>query len=102
MEFLNLLKMSTQAEELLAPTDIDTSSEGFTLILFNDSYHDFDEVIGQVIKATGYGYDRAESITLEAHNKGRAAVIMGELDRCLQAQGVLEEISLRTSIEVSA
>jgi len=94
--------MSTQVEELLSPVDIDTSSEGFTLIMFNDSYHDFDEVINQVIKATGYGYDRAEAITMEAHNKGRAAVISGELNKCLQSQSILEEISLRTSIEVSA
>jgi len=92
----------TQAAELLLPIDIDTSSEGFTLILFNDSHHDFDEVISQVMKAIGCGYDKAEAITMEAHNKGRAAVITGELDACLSAQTILEEIALRTSIEVSA
>jgi ATP-dependent Clp protease adapter protein ClpS len=91
-----------QVEELTLPTDIDTTTEGFTLILFNDSYHDFDEVINQVIKATGYGYDRAEAITLEAHNKGRAVVITGELEKCLKGQAVLEEISLKTTIEVNA
>lgn len=91
-----------QTEELLSPTDIDISSEGFTLILYNDSYHDFEEVIEQVMKAAGYGYDKAKSITMEAHNKGRAAVLSGELDKCLKAQAVLEEISLRTSIEVNA
>ncbi|RPI15045.1 MAG: ATP-dependent Clp protease adaptor ClpS [Ignavibacteriae bacterium] len=88
-------------EELIEPVDIDISREGFTLILFNDSYHDFDEVIEQVIKATGYNYDKAEEITLEAHNKGKAAVLTGELDICLKAQSVLEEINLRTSLEVS-
>lgn len=91
-----------QTEELLSPTDIDVNAEGFTLILYNDSYHDFDEVIQQVMKATGFGYDKAEAITMEAHNNGRAVVIMGELEKCLQVQAVLEEISLRTSIEVSA
>jgi ATP-dependent Clp protease adaptor protein ClpS len=94
--------MPTQAEELLAPTDIDTTTESFTLILFNDSNHSFDEVIGQIIKATGYGYDKAESITMQVHTKGKAAVLNGELDKCLRAQSVLEEINLRTSIEVSA
>jgi ATP-dependent Clp protease adaptor protein ClpS len=94
--------MPTQAEELLAPTNIDTTTESFTLILFNDSSHSFDEVIGQIIKATGYGYDKAESITMQVHTKGKAAVLSGELDKCLRAQSVLEEISLRTSIEVSA
>jgi ATP-dependent Clp protease adapter protein ClpS len=91
-----------QTEELVNPVDIDTTSDGFTLILFNDSHHDIDEVINQVILATGYGYDKAESITMEAHEKGRAPVITGELDKCLSAQSVLEEIALRTSIEVNA
>lgn len=92
----------TLEQELAEPTDIDVSSKGFTLILFNDSDHDFEEVISQVMKATGYGHDKAEAITMEAHNKGRAAVLTGELESCLLAQSVLEEIALRTSIEVCA
>jgi ATP-dependent Clp protease adaptor protein ClpS len=92
----------SQEKELFEPTDIGVSTEGFTLILFNDSNHDFDEVILQVMKATGYGISKAESITMEAHNKGRAVVLTGELDQCLRAQNILEEISLRTTIEVSA
>ena len=92
----------TLEQELAEPTDIDVSSEGFTLILFNDSHHDFEEVISQVMKAAGYGHDKAEAITMEAHNKGRAAVLSGELESCLKAQSVLEEIALRTSIEVCA
>ncbi len=91
-----------QIDEITSPTDIDITTEGFTLILFNDSHHDFDEVINQIIKATGYGYDKAESITMEVHNKGRAAVVMGTLNKCIAAQSVLEEIALRTSIEVNA
>ncbi len=91
-------------EEILSPEaiDIDTTSHGFTLILYNDSHHDFDEVINQVMLAAGCGYDKAESITMEVHNKGRAAVLSGELGECLKAQSVLEEIALRTSIEVNA
>jgi ATP-dependent Clp protease adapter protein ClpS len=91
-----------QTEELLAPVNIDTSNEGFTLILFNDSYHEFEEVISQIMKATGYGYNKAEAITMEVHTKGKAAVISGELEKCLKAQAVLEEIALRTAIEVNA
>lgn len=91
-----------QIDELTVPIDIDTTTEGFTLILYNDSHHDFDEVINQIMKATGYGYDKAESITMEVHNKGRAVVLTGELNKCMTAQRVLEEIALRTSIEVNA
>lgn len=88
-------------EELTEPVDTDIDREGFALILFNDSFHDFDEVTGQIIKATGYSYERAEEITLEAHNKGKAVVITGNLEQCLRVQAVLEEIALRTSLEVS-
>lgn len=91
-----------QTEEITSPIDIDTTTAGFTLILFNDSHHEFDEVINQVMLATSYGYDKAESITVEAHNKGRAAVLSGELNKCMSAQSILEEIALRTSIEVNA
>lgn len=91
-----------EPEILLEPTDMDVSTEGFTLILFNDSYHSFDEVIEQVMKASGCGYDRAEAITMEAHSKGRASVLSGGLNECLEAQKILEEISLRTAIEVNA
>ena len=94
--------MSTKALELESPTDIDTTTESFTLILFNDNYHNFEEVIDQVIKATGYGYDKAEKITMEVHTKGKAAVISGDLHICLKVQSVLEEINLRTTIEVNA
>jgi ATP-dependent Clp protease adapter protein ClpS len=91
-----------EPEILLEPTDIDVSTEGFTLILFNDSYHSFDEVIEQVMKASGCGYDRAEAITMEAHTKGRASVLSSDLNECLEAQKILEEINLRTAIEVNA
>jgi ATP-dependent Clp protease adaptor protein ClpS len=94
--------MSTKTEELQSPTDIDTTTESFTLILYNDNYHSFEEVIDQVIKATGYGYDKAETITMEVHTKGKAAVVSGDLNKCIRAQRVLEEINLRTSIEVNA
>lgn len=89
-----------ETEELIEPISIDTTTEGFSLILYNDSHHNFEEVTEQIMKATGFGYDRAEAITMEAHTKGRAHVITGDLNICVKAQHVLEEISLRTSIEV--
>jgi ATP-dependent Clp protease adaptor protein ClpS len=91
-----------ETQEILEPTDIDVSTEGFTLVLFNDNHHSFDEVIEQIMKAIGCGYGKAEAITMEAHTKGKANVVSGDLDKCLQAQKVLEEINLRTSIEVNA
>jgi len=84
------------------PSDTDILTGGFTLILFNDEHHSFEEVILQVMKATGFTPEKATTITFEAHNKGRATVMTGNLNKCFRAQVILEEIGLRTSLEVNS
>lgn len=69
------------------------------VILFNDEWHSFDEVIEQIIKATGCNYDKAEDLTWEVHNAGKAMVYEGDMGECLRVSNVLEEIMLRTQIE---
>lgn len=69
------------------------------LILFNDDVHSFEEVIFQVMKATGYSQDKAENITIEAHQKGRAIVYEGDFEKCFKIDRVLKEIDLKTEIE---
>ena len=70
------------------------------VILFNDEIHTFDEVIGQIIKATGCDSNRAETLAWEVHTRGKAVVFDGVMKRCLQVSGILEEIGLHTTIEV--
>lgn len=70
------------------------------VILFNDEIHSFDEVIGQIIKATGCDKAKAESLTWEVHNNGKANVLEGTMDECLKVSHVLEEIALMTQIEI--
>ena len=69
-------------------------------ILFNDEVHTFDEVIRQIMKATGCDLPAAEAMTMEVHNNGKCCVFTGELTKCLQVTSVLEEIELMTQIEV--
>ena len=69
-------------------------------ILFNDEVHTFEEVIVQIIKATGCDTARAEALTWEVHSRGKAIVYTGELTKCLQVTSVLEEIELMTQVEV--
>ena len=69
------------------------------VVLFNDEVHTFEEVIGQIIKATGFDLARAEAITWEVHTMGKAVVYEGEVPRCVQISAVLEEIDLMTQIE---
>ncbi len=76
------------------------TQEPAKVILFNDDIHTFDEVITQLIKALQCTSQHAESLAWEVHNNGKAAVYTGELVKCMQVSGVLEEIQLMTQIEV--
>jgi ATP-dependent Clp protease adaptor protein ClpS len=70
------------------------------VILYNDEVHTFEEVIGQIIKATGCDLKKAETLTWEVHNSGKAMVYEGEMRHCVRVSAVLEEIDLATQIEV--
>ena len=70
------------------------------VILYNDEEHTFDEVIEQIIKAIRCDPAKAEALTWEVHNSGKAAVFEGTMDDCLQVSHILEEIALHTQIEV--
>lgn len=70
------------------------------VVVYNDEVHTFDEVIGQIIKATRCDTPRAEALTWEIHNTGKAVVYEGEMTECIKVSGVLEEIDLITQIEV--
>lgn len=68
------------------------------VVLYNDEVHTFDEVIEQIIKATGCSAVRAEELTLEVHTCGKAIVFDGDVGSCLRVSNVLEEIALHTQI----
>ncbi|MBC8043255.1 MAG: ATP-dependent Clp protease adaptor ClpS [Rhizobacter sp.] len=86
---------------LESPSDTDTiSGEPHKVVLFNDSVHTFEEVIEQIIKATRCTRERAEVCTWEVHNKGRSIVYDGEMTECIRVSSILEEIHLRTEIQI--
>ena len=69
------------------------------VILYNDDIHSFDEVILQLVKATGCSTQDAERIAWQAHMMGKAVAYQGTFDECFRVQGVLREIQLVTEIE---
>lgn len=69
------------------------------VVLFNDDVHTFDEVIFQVVKATGCTFDHAERLAWQVHLEGQACVFEGSLDACLRVDAVLGEINLVTQIQ---
>jgi ATP-dependent Clp protease adaptor protein ClpS len=71
------------------------------VILFNDDYHTFDAVVGQVQKATGCSTGEAFQITYSAHTNGRATAYVGTKPACEQVAAVLREIELRVELEAA-
>jgi len=92
--------MDTQKE--IKPEIIQDSetTEGIAsrVILYNDDWHSFDEVIAQLIKAINCPFEKARALTFEVHVKGKAVVYSGDLKECLRVSSVLEEIALHTQI----
>lgn len=76
-------------------TDIELSSR---VVLYNDDWHTFDDVINQLIKAIKCTYEQARAYSFEVHVKGKAIVFNGSLSECLKVSGILEEIALNTQI----
>src|SRR5687767_3148879 len=69
------------------------------VILFNDDFHTFDEVIFQLMKATGCSPQEAEGLALQVDSTGQAYVFEGEISKCLNVSSILESIELHTEIE---
>ena len=69
------------------------------VILFNDDIHTFEEVILQVVKATGCSIDDAERHAWKVHLQGMSCVFDGVFEKCLRVQGVLKQIALVTEIQ---
>lgn len=76
--------------------------EPWNVILLNDDWHTFDEVILQLVKAIKCSPQKATVIALEAHNNGEAICYTGPKERCEHVASILEEIDLDVRIERSA
>jgi len=86
-------------------TDQETITENKTtveipgkVVLYNDDWHTFDEVIFQLMKAVNCSLVQARNFAFEVHFKGKAIVFTGGLTQCLKVSSVLEEIALHTQV----
>ena len=91
------LQQSTPEIDVLTDYTVSTGLKS-KVVLFNDDWHTFDEVIGQLIKAVHCSFDKARAHAFEVHIKGKSIVFNGELKDCLKVSGILEEIALTTEI----
>ncbi len=68
------------------------------VILYNDEEHVFEDVIVQIMIACKHTLEKAEQLTFEVHNNGKAKVYESTFEECIKASSKLEEIDLRTQI----
>jgi ATP-dependent Clp protease adapter protein ClpS len=101
-------RMSDVAEPAAPDTDVEVEEkketeehldEPWSVILYNDDVHTFDEVITQLIKATGCSSAEAEKLAWTVHTEGKATVYEGPFEECFEVQSILREIELVTEIK---
>lgn len=76
--------------------------EPWNVILINDDWHTFEEVIFQLVKATGCTVEQAQAIAWEAHALGEALCYTGPRERCELVASILEEIELAVRLEAAS
>lgn len=97
MEKLKEIKKTVRKPETEVNDSISTGLES-KVILYNDDWHTFDEVISQLIRAVHCSFEKARTHAFEVHIKGKSIVFTGEMSNCLRVSGILEEIALITEI----
>lgn len=88
---------TTNAPEIIEDQKTTTNTVN-KVVLFNDDWHTFEEVIVQLIKALSCSFEQARSHAFEAHTNGKTIVFSGAIQECLRVSSVLEEIALNTQI----
>ncbi|RPI75965.1 MAG: ATP-dependent Clp protease adaptor ClpS [Ignavibacteriales bacterium] len=94
---MDLITQITPTPEIIEEQDITLKAEN-RVVLFNDDWHTFEEVIIQIIKAVKCSFEQGRALAFEAHTNGKAVVFTGSIQNCLRVSSVLEEIALNTQI----
>ncbi|OGU76525.1 MAG: Clp protease ClpS [Ignavibacteria bacterium RBG_16_35_7] len=94
---MDSITQQTPTHEIIEEQETITSTEN-RVVLFNDDWHTFEEVIVQLIKALNCSFEQARSYAFEAHTNGKTVVFTGSMQDCLRVSSVLEEIALNTQI----
>lgn len=71
---------------------------GTKVVLFNDNYHTFEQVINQLMKAIKCSEETAFYHANTIHTKGQSDVFKGDIQDCLRVSSILQEINLKTQI----
>lgn len=88
--------------QVVLEPDVESLGAGsarWMLVLYNNDFNTFDEVISILIEATGCDIEEAEIEAWEAHAYGKAPVHFASKEECLSAEKILQSIGLRTMVQ---
>jgi len=91
------IEKSNPTPDVIEDTTIEVGLES-RVVLYNDDWHSFEEVIVQLMKATHCTFEQGRDFAFEVHVKGKAIVFNGTITSCLKVSSILEEIALNTQI----
>lgn len=69
------------------------------VILYNDDWHSFDDVIAILQKATGCSYDDGEMIAWRVHTEGRAICFSGTKEECDRVAAIIATVRLQVETD---
>jgi ATP-dependent Clp protease adapter protein ClpS len=79
--------------------DGSTSTSGsWVVVVFNNNYNTYDEVITILIMATNCSLDEAEIETWEIDHLGKSVVHHGEKEECQQAAATISLIGIKVQV----
>lgn len=68
------------------------------VVIYNNEYNTFDEVVEVLMKATGCTLDKAYMNAWEAHNYGQAPAHFADRDECEIVAAMISLIGVRTEV----
>lgn len=78
-----------EIQHLIETIDQIAEEPSHNTVLYNDDFHNFEEVVHVVRLATGKSLQDSYAITLEAHNNGKAICFSGDMRDCRKVAKVL-------------
>jgi ATP-dependent Clp protease adapter protein ClpS len=94
----DVLERPTLAPDLSGAEETQRTSE-YVVIVFNNDYNTFDEVIHILQKATGCSLEEAEMETWEIDALGKSFVHHAEQEECQRVAAIIATIGIRVAVE---
>ena len=92
--------MSTFVPEKIRLEDEETRlKKPARVILYNDDWHTFDDVIIQLMKATGCTVEQGFQHAWAIHHNGRDVVFQAEREKCEKVVQILRQIRLQAEVD---